>query len=79
MLVRAVGEALLDVEKHARARSVVVTLAAYDDRASVVVMNNGVGWPEPEQDATTARVARRQLFHDPDRPSRMILPVIPAR
>ncbi|KUL45413.1 CocE/NonD family hydrolase [Streptomyces regalis] len=32
---------------------------------------------EPEQDATTARVARQQVFHDPDRPSRIILPVVP--
>lgn len=32
VLVRAVDEALLNVEKYARARSVVVTLAAYDGR-----------------------------------------------
>lgn len=51
VLVRAVGEALLNVEKHARARSVVVTLATYDDRVSVVVMDDGVGCPEPDESA----------------------------
>ncbi|MFE9644441.1 CocE/NonD family hydrolase [Streptomyces sp. NPDC006365] len=34
---------------------------------------------EPEESATTARVARQQLFHDPARPSRIVLPVVPAR
>ncbi|MDX2549034.1 CocE/NonD family hydrolase [Streptomyces sp. WI04-05B] len=33
---------------------------------------------EPEESATTARVARQQVFHDPARPSRVILPVVPA-
>ncbi len=33
---------------------------------------------EPEETATTARVARQQVFHDPARPSRIILPVVPA-
>ncbi|MEU1183936.1 CocE/NonD family hydrolase [Streptomyces sp. NPDC005820] len=33
---------------------------------------------EPEDTATTARTARQQIFHDPTRPSRIILPVIPA-
>ena len=32
---------------------------------------------EPEESATTARVARQQVFHDPARPSRIILPVVP--
>ncbi|WP_326793166.1 histidine kinase [Streptomyces sp. NBC_00841] len=45
VLVRAVDEALLNVEKHARARSVVVTLACSDDRVSVAVMDDGVGCP----------------------------------
>ncbi|WSK01268.1 histidine kinase [Streptomyces sp. NBC_01320] len=49
VLVRAVDEALLNVEKHARARSVVVTLAAYDDRVSIAVMDDGVGHPEPDE------------------------------
>ncbi|MEV1080267.1 CocE/NonD family hydrolase [Streptomyces sp. NPDC050211] len=31
---------------------------------------------EPEENATTARVARQQVFHDSDRPSRIILPVV---
>ncbi|MER6356589.1 CocE/NonD family hydrolase [Streptomyces sp. NPDC001634] len=34
---------------------------------------------EPEQSATTARVARQQIFRDPDRPSRIVLPVVPVR
>ncbi|MGW2379765.1 CocE/NonD family hydrolase [Streptomyces sp. NPDC001658] len=33
---------------------------------------------EPEESATTARVARQQIFHDPARPSHITLPVIPA-
>ncbi|WP_405824966.1 CocE/NonD family hydrolase [Streptomyces sp. NBC_01390] len=33
---------------------------------------------EPEDSATTARVASQQVFHDPDRPSRIVLPVVPA-
>ncbi|MDX3568737.1 CocE/NonD family hydrolase C-terminal non-catalytic domain-containing protein [Streptomyces sp. ID05-47C] len=33
---------------------------------------------EPEESATTARVAHQQIFHDPARPSRIILPVVPG-
>ncbi|MCX5358257.1 CocE/NonD family hydrolase [Streptomyces sp. NBC_00124] len=33
---------------------------------------------EPEESATTARAARQQLFHDPARPSRIVLPVVPV-
>ncbi|MFD3837805.1 CocE/NonD family hydrolase C-terminal non-catalytic domain-containing protein [Streptomyces sp. NPDC058642] len=33
---------------------------------------------EPEESATTARSARQQLFHDPSRPSRIVLPVVAA-
>ncbi|WP_045561701.1 CocE/NonD family hydrolase [Streptomyces sp. FxanaA7] len=32
---------------------------------------------EPEESATEARVARQQVFHDPARPSRIVLPVVP--
>ncbi|WP_329280316.1 CocE/NonD family hydrolase [Streptomyces sp. NBC_01451] len=32
---------------------------------------------EPEESATTSRVARQQVFHDPARPSRIVLPVVP--
>jgi putative CocE/NonD family hydrolase len=32
---------------------------------------------EPEESATTARVARQQVFHDPARLSRIVLPVVP--
>ncbi|MEU6373528.1 CocE/NonD family hydrolase [Streptomyces sp. NPDC046909] len=32
---------------------------------------------EPEDSATTARVARQQVFHDSARPSRIVLPVVP--
>ncbi|OUD05022.1 CocE/NonD family hydrolase [Streptomyces swartbergensis] len=34
---------------------------------------------EPEESATTARAARQRVFHDPARPSRIVLPVVPAR
>ncbi|MDX3571066.1 CocE/NonD family hydrolase [Streptomyces sp. ID05-47C] len=34
---------------------------------------------EPEESATVARVARQQVFHDSTRPSRIVLPVVPAR
>ncbi|QYX82623.1 CocE/NonD family hydrolase [Streptomyces akebiae] len=33
---------------------------------------------EPEDSATTARVARQHIYHDPERPSRIVLPVIPG-
>ncbi|MGW3750779.1 CocE/NonD family hydrolase [Streptomyces sp. NPDC005134] len=33
---------------------------------------------EPEETATTPRVAHQQIFHDPARPSRIVLPVVPA-
>lgn len=32
---------------------------------------------EPEESATTARTARQQVFHDPARRSRVVLPVVP--
>ena len=32
---------------------------------------------EPEESATTARTARQQVFRDPARPSRIVLPVVP--
>ncbi|MEU1440847.1 CocE/NonD family hydrolase C-terminal non-catalytic domain-containing protein [Streptomyces mirabilis] len=32
---------------------------------------------EPEEGAATARVARQQVFHDPARLSRLVLPVVP--
>ncbi|WP_017584118.1 CocE/NonD family hydrolase [Nocardiopsis valliformis] len=34
---------------------------------------------EPEESATTARVARQRVFHDPARPSRVVLPVVAVR
>ncbi|MFF7311551.1 CocE/NonD family hydrolase [Streptomyces sp. NPDC008137] len=33
---------------------------------------------EPEESATTARVARQRVFRDPARPSRIVLPVVPG-
>jgi uncharacterized protein len=38
--------------------------------------NRNLNTGEPDQTATTARVARQQVFHDPARPSRIILPVV---
>jgi len=51
LLVRAVDEALLNVEKHASARSVVVTLAVHGDRATVAVIDDGVGFATAGDDA----------------------------
>lgn len=50
LLVRAVDEALLNVEKHARASSVVVTLAVHGDVAGVAVMDDGVGFTDEDGD-----------------------------
>ena len=33
---------------------------------------------EPEESATTVRVARQRVLHDPARPSRIVLPVVPV-
>lgn len=33
---------------------------------------------EPEETATTARVAHQQVFHDAARPSRIVLPIVPV-
>nr|BFE49454.1 GAF domain-containing protein [Saccharothrix mutabilis subsp. capreolus] len=46
LVKRVVDEGLLNVEKHARARSVVVTLAV-SDRVTVAVLDDGVGVEEP--------------------------------
>lgn len=49
LLVAVVREGLLNVEKHARAFSVVVSLGPCDDGVQVVVADDGVGEPvEPE-------------------------------
>ncbi|MFF4274302.1 CocE/NonD family hydrolase [Streptomyces sp. NPDC001536] len=39
--------------------------------------NRNLNTDETEESATTARVARQQVFHDPARPSRIVLPVVP--
>jgi LuxR family transcriptional regulator, regulator of acetate metabolism len=44
-LADAVREGLLNVEKHARARSVVVTVFATGDRVGITVCDDGVGLP----------------------------------
>ncbi|WP_055489149.1 GAF domain-containing protein [Streptomyces sp. TP-A0356] len=46
ILVAAVREALLNVEKHARASSVVVSLAATDGGVLAVITDDGVGWAD---------------------------------
>jgi putative CocE/NonD family hydrolase len=38
--------------------------------------NPGTG--EPLAKATTLAVAEQQVFHDPDRPSRLVLPLVPT-
>jgi signal transduction histidine kinase len=64
-LAGAVREALLNVEKHAEARSVVVSIFADRDRVTVSVSDDGVGLPEdPSTDtglglaAVAGRLAR---------------------
>jgi len=53
LIVGAVREALLNVEKHARATSVAVTISAYDGELIVAVTDDGVGLAELEEpDAT---------------------------
>ena len=48
LLVAAVREGLLNVEKHARALSVVVSLVPNDDGVQVVVADDGIGEPNEE-------------------------------
>lgn len=64
-LVAGVREGLLNVEKHAGARTVAVTLAATPDRVTVTVADDGAGAPAGAADGsglglrtTTARLAR---------------------
>jgi len=64
-LAAAVREALLNVEKHARASSVLVSVFNSRDRVAVAVHDDGVGPPPPGEDggglglaAATERLAR---------------------
>lgn len=57
-LVGLAREALLNVEKHARASSVVVSLAALDGEVTLAVADDGTGWdPEAGGDSTGAALA----------------------
>ncbi|WP_326598992.1 GAF domain-containing sensor histidine kinase [Streptomyces sp. NBC_01803] len=49
-LVGVAREALLNVEKHARASSVVVSLAGIDGGVSLAVADDGVGWNDDSRD-----------------------------
>ena len=54
-LISLAREALLNVEKHARASSVVVSLSALDDRVTMAVADDGTGWdPDADLDSTGA-------------------------
>jgi signal transduction histidine kinase len=55
-LIGLAREALLNVEKHARASSVVVSLAALEDRVTLAVADDGAGWdPDGDPDSAGAR------------------------
>jgi signal transduction histidine kinase len=55
-LIGLAREALLNVEKHARASSVVVSLSALDDRVTLAVADDGTGWdPDADSGSTGAR------------------------
>ena len=58
VLLQAAREALHNAEKHARARSVVVSLHAADGGVSVVVADDGVGLGQPAGEATEQPVVR---------------------
>jgi signal transduction histidine kinase len=49
VLTAAAREALLNVEKHARARSVLVSLTGLDSGLALSIADDGVGWAEQEQ------------------------------
>ncbi|MFD1660077.1 GAF domain-containing sensor histidine kinase [Streptomyces caeni] len=49
MLLATVREALLNVEKHAHASSVVVSLTAVDGGVMAAITDDGVGWPGHEE------------------------------
>ncbi|WP_181446563.1 GAF domain-containing sensor histidine kinase [Streptomyces sp. NTH33] len=53
-VLTAVREALLNVEKHARASSVVVSLAEADGTLTAVVADDGVGWSGDPREASGA-------------------------
>jgi signal transduction histidine kinase len=47
VLVSVISEALNNVERHARARRVLVSIRYEDDRVDVVIQDDGVGVPGP--------------------------------
>jgi LuxR family transcriptional regulator, regulator of acetate metabolism len=55
-LVAVVREALVNVEKHADATSVVVSLVATDGGVSVAVADDGLGWPDAAEASRTAQL-----------------------
>lgn len=58
LLISVVREGLLNVEKHARAHSVVVSIGPCDDGVQVVVADDGVGEPMVEDGASTGMGVR---------------------
>jgi signal transduction histidine kinase len=60
VLERVAREALLNVEKHASARSVVVSVATIEDGVTIVVSDDGLGWSPDEGTHTGMGLASLQ-------------------
>ena len=58
-VVAVVREALVNVEKHAQAASVVVSLVASGDGLTVAVADDGLGWPDAPPPGTDPRAQLR--------------------
>lgn len=59
VLVASVREALLNVEKHARARSVLVSLVGLDAGLTLSIADDGVGWDDAEPGVGTRSMCER--------------------
>ncbi|MGH8861772.1 MAG: GAF domain-containing sensor histidine kinase [Jatrophihabitantaceae bacterium] len=65
-IVAVVREALVNVEKHANASSVVVSVAATAGGVAVAVADDGQGWPEAGERAAAEQLAARARTAGPD-------------
>jgi signal transduction histidine kinase len=72
--VAVVREALVNVEKHAHATSVVVSLVASGEGLAVAIADDGLGWPDaaaPGADPLAELAARRPRGPSRERSSGM--------